>query len=72
MILSYLLGYLRKISYRRCHVSLGIRMMIAYFDHDNSFLNDVVHFRLDQIDQCTDAPFGRLFHFDGASTDGPN
>ncbi len=35
-------------------------------------LNDVVDFRLDEVQQGGDATLGGLLHFDGATADGSN
>ena len=51
---------------------MAIFRRFFYFDHDDRLLNDVIHFRLDQIDQRGDATLGRLFDFDRTATDRSN
>lgn len=40
------------------------------FDDDDCFLNDVVDLRLDEIEECSDAPLGGRFDFDRTPSDG--
>ncbi len=37
-----------------------------------SYLNNVVNFGLDEVEQGRDTPFGRLLNFDGTSANGSN
>ena len=52
--------------------SISNKTECRYFDHHDCFLDHVIDFRLNQIDQGADTSLGRLFDFDGASTDRPD
>ena len=47
-------------------------MAMTDLDDDDGFLDDIVDFGLDQIEQRADTSFGRLFDFDRTSADRTN
>ena len=47
-------------------------MQQVFVRSDQFYLNNVVDFGLDEVEQGRDASFGRLLNFDGASADGSN